>query len=679
VTAVLGIDTGGTFTDFVLVDHARGSIATAKIPSTPGDPAAAIAAGLARLEGLERVERVVIGTTVATNAILERRGPRVVYVTNREFEDVPFIGRLDKERLYDLHWRKPKPLLRRRDALGIGGRFDTHGREIAPLEETDLNALRETLAAMGGEDIAVAVCCLFAYLDGTHERRATAAIQAALPQVQVSQSHEVSPLWREYERASTTIADAFVKPVVSRYIERVGGVLADRLAARRWNFLASNGGYLRADQAQTRPVQLLLSGLAGGVIGGRHYAALADAAKAFTLDIGGTSTDIGLILDGAQQYASEFQIDFGIPVTIPCVAVRTIGAGGGSIAWIDKGGLLHVGPQSAGAEPGPAAYGRGGRDATVTDANLVLGRLNPDYFLGGTVALDAAAARAAVSRLGEAMSLSPEAAALAIVRTTDENMANAIRLIAVERGLDARDFALIAFGGAGPLHARAVAERLGMRIVVVPTHPGLCSAFGAAIADARVDRAQTFFTHSGQVDLDALSGALQRLKEGTVEELRRSVEVAAPVVRCSADMRYAGQNYELEVPIPDATLDRAGWEALCERFAAAHAHHYGFALPDEPLELINLRVTAHRAETPLSFADVPSATPPAADTVRPVWFEADASQGCPIYRRAALASGHILDGPAVIEEVDSTTVVYPGDTFTVGRGGVMTVNLARPE
>jgi N-methylhydantoinase A len=674
MTAVLGIDTGGTFTDFVLVDHGRGTVATAKVPSTPGDPAAAIAAGLARLDGVERVERVVIGTTVATNAVLERRGPTVIYVTNRDFEDIPFIGRMDKERIYDLHWQKPKPLVLRRHCLGIAGRYDTHGREIAVLEAADLDDLRRRAEALAGEDVAVAVCCLFSYLNGEHERRAGAVLREALPGAHISLSHEVSPLWREYERASTTIADAFVKPVASRYVERVGGVLGERLATRRWNLLASNGGYLRADQAQGRPAQLLLSGLAGGVIGGRHYADLAGYGRAFTLDIGGTSTDIGLILDGEQQYAAEFQIAFGIPVTIPCVAVRTIGAGGGSIAWIDKGGLLHVGPQSAGAEPGPAAYGRGGTEPTVTDANLVLGRLDPGYFLGGAMTLDLAAARAAINRLGEALSLSPEQAALAVVRTTDENMANAIRLIAVERGLDIRDFALVAFGGAGPLHARAVAERLGMRTVLVPPHPGLCSAFGAAIAEARIDRVQTFFTHSDDVDIALLGGALERLVEGAVAELSRSVEAASPVVRRSADMRYSGQNYELEVALPEGPLTRAGWDDLIRRFGEAHAHHYGFALPGEPVELINLRVTALAAEPSRDFADsTPGDRLPARR--RPVWFDAAAAAPCTILRRAGLAAGETLAGPAVIEETDSTTLLFPGDSLTVGKGGVLVMSL----
>jgi len=674
LSVVLGIDTGGTFTDFVLVDEERRAVTTAKVPSTPGDPAAAIAAGLTRLQGIERVDRVVIGTTVGTNAVLERRGPTVLYVTNRGFEDVPFIGRMDKERIYDLHWRKPKPLVQRRHCLGIGARLDNHGREIAVLETKDLEALGRQASSLVGEEVAVAICCLFAYLDGKHENRVAHTIRAALPEAHVSLSHEVSPLWREYERASTTIVDAFIKPVVSRYVQGVGRVLDERMAAKHWNLLASNGGYLSAEQAQRRPAGLLISGLAGGVIGGRYYAELARIPRAFTLDIGGTSTDIGLILETGQQYATEFNIDFGIPVTIPCVAVRTIGAGGGSIAWVDKGGLLHVGPQSAGAEPGPVAYGRGGSEPTVTDANLVLGRLNPDFFLGGAMKLDLAAARATMAQLGKTLSLSPEAAALAILRTLDENMANAIRLIAVERGLDPREFALIAFGGAGPLHARAVAERLGITQVIVPPHPGLCSAFGAAIAEARVDRVQTFFTDSTRVNLAALAEALERLRDGALADLRRSVDVPHPEILSSADLRYSGQNYELEVPLPAGPLDAAVWDRLMADFAEAHSRQYGFALPGEPVELINIRVTALKPEPARDFVDL-NRDGGRPLKRRPVWFHPEQPTNCAIHHRAELDLAASLAGPAVIEETDSTTLLHPDDRLRLGKAGILHIDL----
>ena len=405
-------------------------------------------------------------------------------------------------------------------------------------------------------------------------------------------------------------------------------------------------------------------------MGGRHFAERTGHSAAFILDMGGTSSDIGLVVSGTQQYSTEFRIDFGIPVTIPCVAVQTIGAGGGSIGWIDKGGFLHVGPRSAGAEPGPAAYGHGGSEATVTDANIVLGRLDPDYFLGGAMTLDAQAARDAVARLGEALGMTPERAALAMLRTADENMANAIRLIAVERGLDIRDFALIAFGGAGPLHGRAVAERLGMSTVIVPPHPGLCSAFGAAIAEARVDRVQTHFTNSEDIDLAGLADAVQRLRDATVAELRASVQEGQTVVRTSADMRYAGQNYEVEVPLPSADLDAHGWDETLRRFGEVHAQLYGFDLPGEPVELINLRVTAISPEPTATFTVAPAPGRPAA-TDRPVWFDADGRVPATVLSRALLAAHGPLAGPAIVEEVDSTTLVYPGDEIRVEDSGVM--------
>ena len=616
----------------------------------------------------------MIGTTVATNAVIERVGPRTIFVTNRGFEDVPFVGRLDKERIYDLNWQKPKPLVHRRDSLGVGGRYDDHGVEIEPLTEEDLAALTNELAQWKDEEVAVAVCCLFSYLNGEHEQRIAEAVRAALPGAFVSVSHEVSPLWREYERSSTTIADAFVKPVVTRYIESVGKALRERLEATRWNLLASNGGYLLAEQALEKPAQLLISGLSGGVIGGGYYAKTTGHGSVFTLDMGGTSCDIGLVLDGNQQYATEFQIAFGIPAIIPCVAVRTIGAGGGSIGWTDKGGLLHVGPRSAGAEPGPVAYGKGGTEPTVTDANLVLGRLDPAYFLGGMMDLDGQAALNALAGLGKKLNLSPERAALAMASTTDENMANAIRLIAVERGLDARDLALIAIGGAGPLHARAVAERLGIKTVIVPPHPGLCSAFGAAIADARIDRAQTLFMRSEDLDLPLLAGAIRRLREAAAEDLRRSVDVAKPALLTSIDMRYSGQNYEVDVSVPDGEFTTESWSELVDRFASTHQRLYGFALPGEPFEIINLRVTAISLEPDRSFAEVEGGAPPPAAR-RTVYF--DAPVDCAIYHRAALSVGAVIAGPAVIEEADSTTLVYPGDEVHVGAGGVMTINLGK--
>jgi N-methylhydantoinase A len=668
----IGIDTGGTFTDFVLVDEASGRIRTAKVPSTPSEPERAVAEGLRRLmvAGAPEVERLVVGSTVATNAVIERRGPRLLFVTNEGFTDVPFIGRMDKASLYNLHWEKPRPLVRRRDAIGLGGRIGADGSEVEPLDPDEVGALVERLRALAAdEEIAVAVCMLFSYVEPAHEHAVAAAVREALPEVPVSVSHEVSPLWREHERGSTTLADAFVKPVVDRYVSGVGEVVGELAGASRWNLLASNGGYLRADEGRRRPVQLMLSGLAGGVIGAVFHARAAGRDSAFTVDMGGTSCDIGLVIEGEQQYSAEFELAFGQPVSVPCVSVETIGAGGGSIAWLDPGGLLRVGPQSAGAEPGPAAYGKGGREPTVTDANLVLGRLDPALFLGGEMELDVSAAESAIARLGDSVSLNAVGTALAITRIADENMANAIRLVAVERGLDPRDFALIAFGGAGPLHARSVAERLEVATVLIPPAPGLCSALGAAIAQARVDRLRTLSVRSTDVDHVRLQEAARALAADAVAELRRSVEVAEPILRRVAAMRYLGQNYELEVELPEGELDSESWQDLLGRFAAAHADQYGFQLAGEPVELINLRVTAAAAE-PLPELN-PSLSQAGQERPGLVHFTAEEALGTALVERGALTEGAEVTGPAVILEADSTTLVWPGDRLRVLGGGVM--------
>jgi N-methylhydantoinase A len=676
----LGIDTGGTFTDFVVIDDESGESWTAKVPSTPEHPADAVANGLRSLANSTELapERVVVGSTVATNAIIQRNGPRILFVTTEGFTDVPFIGRIDKERLYDLHWQKPKPLVERANSVGVGGRIDRDGVELEALDQAELDALGKRLSnAADEEETAIAVCLLFSYLNPEHERAVAAALRSALPEAPISVSHEVSPLWREYERSSTTIADAFVKPVVEQYVDGVGAVLEGEARVGRWNLLASNGGYLRADQARQRPVQLALSGLAGGVIGGAFHARSTGHGSAFTLDMGGTSCDIGLVDKGEQRYASEFRLAFGLPVNIPCVSVTTIGAGGGSIAWTDPGGLLRVGPRSAGAEPGPVAYGRGGTEPTVTDANLALGRLDPDYFLGGGMQLDPARADQALSALGERLDLEPVPLALAITSTADENMANAIRLVAVERGLDPRDFALIAFGGAGPLHARGVAKRLEMSTVLVPTRPGLCSAFGAGIAEARVDRLRTFSVRSTDVDVERLAGAERDLREEAVIDLRRSVEAPDPLLTRTAAMRYEGQNYELEVELPDGDLDRQGWLRLLERFERAHESQYGFSLSGEPVELVDLRVTARLDEPGPAMR--PSRGDGSGEARRPVHFSTSGPVDCPILERGRLAVGAEVEGPAVIQEPDSTTLLSEGDRVRVLPDGVLELSVGSAE
>jgi N-methylhydantoinase A len=679
----IGIDTGGTFTDLVGFDELTKTLVYGKQASTPDETARALAATLDEVNAAAAgVRSLVVGTTVATNAILQRRGARVLFVTTAGFEDVPFIGRLDKEELYNLHWRKPEPLVGRRDCYGIAERVDHDGAVLVPLTEEVLDDLVAfvTRKARSGEEIAVAVCLLYAYLAPEHEERIKARLLARFPGLSVSVSHEVSPTWREYERASTTIGDAFIKPVLRSYVAGVRATL-DRLGiATPASMLKSNGGHLRIANADAQPAQFLVSGLAGGIVAARHYARLAGVEHAFSLDMGGTSADIGTIQGGQERYLSEFQVGFGIPISVTCVDVATLGAGGGSIAWIDKGGMLQVGPRSAGADPGPMSYGKGGTEPTTTDANLILGRLNPDYFLGGQIALDPEAPVEALRAIGEALGMraneAAETAAHAIVETANENMANQIKLIAVDRGLDPREFVLIPFGGAGPVHARACAKLLGISRILIPTHPGLSSAFGALAADWRVDRVWTIFGRSTHLNVPAIAERLDALTASAVAELRDDGFAGEPVVLRSIDMRYAGQNYEREVSLPPGPFTAEVAEEMVARFGRAHDEFYGFALEGEPVEFVNLRVTAI-GPSDLGTASQGAAAGANAEPIacRPVSFRGQGYLDTPVFRREGMPAGFALEGPAIIEEPDSTTVVHPGDTLTVRADGLLELSV----
>ena len=487
---LVGVDTGGTFTDLVAVNTYSGELRTAKVPSTPDDPSMAFLEAIEQAELGERTWRVVHGTTLATNAVLQRRGASICLVTTMGFEDVAYIQRRNRRYAFDLHWQKPEPLVRRRHCIGVRERLDARGNVVVALSKTECERAGSEVRRLCREDKieAVAICLLFGYLNDTHERLLAEVIQSYVPEVPVSLSSVVAPIWREYERTSTVLADAYVKPMMTTYI----GHLQKRLVAGQRTsplvVLKSNGGTASPISVALRPVATLLSGLAGGLVGAAYFAAKLDDRSCITFDMGGTSTDVGLLCAGVIGHSTDYEIEWGLPVATPVVDVRTVAAGGGSIATVDAGGLLRVGPRSAGARPGPACYGLGSSEPTVTDANLVLGRLDPGMFLGGRLKLDGSLAELAVERVGARLGIEVEAAAEAIVRIANENMANVIRIITIDKGIDTRDFTLLAWGGAGPLHACGVAEALGIRRVVVPPYPGLGSAFGAMIAPPRLDR-----------------------------------------------------------------------------------------------------------------------------------------------------------------------------------------------
>ena len=656
--STIGIDTGGTFTDLVAISG-DGAVRVAKHPSTPEAPMRAFLGVLEKSEiPFEGIERIVHGTTVATNAILQRTGANIAFITTAGFEDVPFIQRINRKKEYDLHWLKPEPLVRRRNCLGVKERINAQGEVVVPLTADTLAALKIDIEARQQNQAveAIALCLLFSYINPAHELEVGRFLEEAFPHIPISLSHQVAPIWREYERSSTLLADAFVKPLIQSYCHNIGTALEDNGIKGPCSFLKSDGGTTLLTNAPERPVDILLSGLAGGIVGGKYSAETAGFQNAITLDMGGTSCDVGLVLDGEQQFTTAFEIEWGLPVAIPIIEVRTLGAGGGSIAWIDKGGMLNVGPESAGAVPGPACYGTGGTQATVTDANLVLGRLNPSFFLGGELPLYPALAKEAIEKLANRMGASAQEAATAIVEIADENMTNAIRLLTIERGIDPRDFALVAFGGAGPLHAVAIAKKLGIQTVVVPPHPGLCSAFGAAISELRVEKVHTFAARDPDVTDSDLQARFAPMRQEAREELEREGVRGEPRETLFISMRYYQQNYEQDIKY----RSEEGLRGAISGFHERHHQFYGYHFEDETIELVHLKVSiseaAHRPKINLAATSEGTQR----NVPRLVYESATHAVQMPVYRREGMPVGSRFSGPAIIEEIDSTTFIPSG-------------------
>ena len=696
----VGIDTGGTFTDLIGVvqnERSDGSsrLIVTKRPSTPRHPEAGVFETLAD-SGISpgEIASLILGSTVAINMLHTRSGARVLYLTTQGFEDVLFIQRINRRFHYDLDWVKPAPFAERRDCLGVRERISKDGDVLTPLGEEELARLRAVVAerlAEGTADdrpAAIAINLLFSYVNPRHEQELAAYLQREFPDVPVSLSHAVAPIWREYERGSTTVADAYIKPHVAAFAGSLERGLRERGLAAPWALMKSNGGTMLPAAAPQQAVQLLLSGLAGGIIAGRYFGELAGtagqngtagASKVISFDMGGTSTDVGLVIDGEYGYTTEYQVEWGIPVAAPFIDITTIGAGGGSLAWVDKGGFLKVGPQSAGADPGPACYDAGGTEATVTDANLVLGRLNPDYFLAGTMALNRERASEAVAGMGQRVSLETDDAALAIVQLANENMANALRLLTVERGIDPREFDLVAFGGAGPLHAVALAEAVGIGRVIVPPHAGLTSALGTLLADLRVDRSWTHAYRSNDLDVERINARFDELAEAALRDLRAEGFAGTPTIARSISMRYLGQNYEQDVPVPPGPIGEESIAAVMQRFHQQHEAFYGYSIAGEIMELIHFNVSVIGATPDVALPRWPAGSD-GSGAARPrsqreVQFAESGRVGCPIYRRTDLPAGAGLTGPAIIEDADSTTLLPSGRQLTVTEHGLLVIEV----
>ena len=668
----IGVDTGGTFTDVVAVDAAAGRVVTAKTPSTPADPAAgfmtAVRQALALLDAAgSDITALSHGTTVATNQLLEDRIDGLGLITTEGFESILEIARQSVPDGYgnSYFWVKPPRIVPAHRVRTVGGRLDHRGAEIRPFDEPGAVRAAHWFRDQGIDTIGV--CFLHAYAGPEHELRMREVLAREHPTAVVSLSCEVLPEYREYERAVTTLVDAAVKPTIARYIAQIAARLAE-IERAPFYVMKSNGGVLSAAEVVHQPITTVLSGPAAGALGAALIARTAGTDSVITLDGGGTSTDVAVVLDGAPTLTTEGSVGRH-PSKIPMIDIVTVGAGGGSVAWISPEGTLKVGPRSAGADPGPLCYGRGGTEVTVTDAHVHLGRVPPS-LLGGEIPLDAAAATSGVETLAGKLGLSPERTATGILEISGFNQANAIRQVTVRRGLDVRDFPLVAFGGSGPLLACRLIDILGIPSVVVPENPGNLSAFGLLIVDVKNDYVQTYVTRDA--DLAAIGAIYARLERRAAQALDREGFTRARhrYVR-SADLRYYGQAFEVTVPAPSGPVDARFHADVLRRFHDAHERLYGYCYRDDadrnPTEWVNLRVSGigpiarpGLAERPRRTAAAPFPEP----AHRRVFF-AGGWRECPLYRRADLYQGDEIAGPAVIEEYGSTLPLHPGFTARV--------------
>ena len=652
----VAVDVGGTFTDICVMDEASGTVEVAKVPST-ADPIDGVLAGVEEA-GVELRDLVLFchGTTVATNALLTRRLPPAAMVTTKGFRDVIEIRRGTKDDLWDAYKDVAPPYIRRRDRFEVEERVDFAGKVVKPLDEEEARRVAGVLRRRGVT--TVAVCFINAYANPAHEQRMREILEEELPDVAVSTSAEVLPEIFEHERFSTTVANAVLAPLVGGYVERLGSRLADGGYAGDLLLLHSGGGVMTPQSAQRLAVRLAASGIAAGAIASRHLAGLCGYSNAIGLDMGGTSTDISLVYNGQARMTKEWFVEYGYPICFPSIEVLTIGAGGGSLAWIDAAGSLRNGPQSAGADPGPACYGRGSSEPTNTDANLVLGRLGEE-LIGGAMRLDRVAAEQAVlAGVGKPLGLELDEAANAIVQVANANMADAVRLISIRRGYDPREFALVVFGGAGPLHGAALAKELAIPTVLVPPNPGITSALGCLLVDVRHDLSTMFLAAVDDVDTAELDSEFGKLEAEARERLEHeNVPAEQMHLQRTIDMRYLGQWRSLSIPV-DSPLDLA---AATAGFHAEHEREYNYRRDDTPVEIYRLGVQAVGVTPKPELAQhTRDGALPAPQTTRQVRFDDGSAHETPVYLRSDLPAGSVLDGPAVVDQLDSTTLVPPG-------------------
>jgi N-methylhydantoinase A len=678
----VGIDIGGTFTDLCVLDEQGGEVFNSKVLSTPADLPQGVMNALDEFFGDGRLPEDVAflfhATTIATNALLERKGAKTWLLITEGFTGIyetPELGEV-RSATYDyLSYPKPPMLVRQRETIQIPERIDFRGNVLRRLDEAET---RKRLARLQGTGVeSVAVCLLFSFMNPTHERRLRELVAEVVPDVQVYLSCETLPQIREYPRLTTTVVNAYVAPVVNRYIHRLEAALKSRRITKPLYIMQSNGGSLTGAALRDIPVRMIESGPAAGVLGAAHLGRMTDQLKVISFDMGGTTAKAGIIQDGEPRIVSRFQAGEWL-ISTPSLDLVEIGAGGGSIAWIDKSGLLKVGPWSAGADPGPACYPGGGALPTVTDADVTLGWLNPEFFVGGKFQLDAAAAARAIStHIAEPLKLSAIEAANGIIKIVSSNMVEALRLVTVSRGEDPREYVLVGFGGAGPVHATLLAQELKIPRVLVPASPGVHSAIGLLVSDLKRDYVQTHFAELDKIDVGEIQRRFESMEAVAQQEFESQGIPREQIVHERAiDLRYSIQKYELPVPVarsglkPDA---KAGWR---KGFDEIHEKHFGSRAEDQKVEVVNYRLTTKVIVPKPAITESPSGGEQcdgAIKTRRKAYF--DGWRDTPIYDRGKLVSGNRLRGPAIIEQMDSTTVVHPGQDACVDRFGNILIEI----
>jgi len=670
----LGVDIGGTFTDLILYDSTTGTLSQTKTPTTPDHLSQGVTNGIEKILGEEAlssdaITTIIHGTTIATNAILEREGVSTGLITTAGFRDILQIGRQARPHLYDFWAEPPSPIVPRNLRLEVSEKTNPDGSIERPLDHSEVVAAAERLRDADVE--AVSVCLLHAYANPEHEEQVADVLDRELDGVPVTLSSEILPEYREYERMSTTVVNSYVQPIMKAYLDSFERELEDLGVDVPLQIMQSNGGLMTAETAGQKSVHTLLSGPSAGVLAGQYISELTETPNVITFDMGGTSADICTIHDGEPEYSVDNEIN-DLPIRNRMLDINTIGAGGGSIGWIDKGEVLRVGPQSAGSQPGPVCYGRGGTEPTVTDAHLILGRLNPEHLLAGDLDIEyEAAERVMTKMIAEPLNLTVKEAAAGILDVVISNMIRGIRRVSVERGYDPRESHLVAFGGAGPLHAYRLIDELDMDGAMIPPTPGVASSLGLLTADTRHDYVRTVVEDLEAISADWLDDMYATL-EAEAQDRLDAEGVTDASFRRLADMKFRRQGYELTVDVPDAVF-AGDWTRLRTVFAEAHEREYGFALDDEPIEVVNIRLQAVSATDPPELRARERANEPvdmARTTTRTAVFDGETHETS-VYQRDALDQGHAVPGPAIIEELSSTTVIGPSQHGVVDEFGII--------